>query len=149
MFLKSSFLPHLLLLASLFLSCADNQNTFVPYTKVDKYISLINYNNLQIPGNSMTFPTDGYSGLIVVCVSDVQYLAFDACCPNEGTKLSTVETNPGQTGIISSSNPLATCKVCGSQYILFNGGYPVKGPSTRNLKQYAVSVLDSRIWVHN
>lgn len=131
------------------LACADNQNNFVPYAKVDKYISLVNYNNLMIPGNSMTFPSEGYSGLIVICVSDVQYYAFDACCPHEGLNNSIIETNPGQTGIISSSNPVATCKLCGSQYILYNGGYPVKGPSTRNLKQYMVTVLDNRLWIHN
>jgi Rieske Fe-S protein len=130
-------------------ACSDNQNNFVPYAKVDKYISLVNYNNLLIPGNSMTFPSDGYAGLIIICISDMQYLAFDACCPHEGSKSIVVETNPGQTGVVSSSNPMATCKVCGSQYILYNGGYPVKGPSARNLKQYQVTVLDSRLWVHN
>jgi nitrite reductase/ring-hydroxylating ferredoxin subunit len=132
-----------------FPACTENQNNFVPYAKVDKYISLINYNNLLIPGNSMTFPAEGYAGLIIICVSDQTYLAFDACCPLEGMRTSIVETNPGQTGIVSSSNPVATCKICGSQYILYNGGYPVKGPSTRNLKQYPVTVMDSRLWIHN
>jgi nitrite reductase/ring-hydroxylating ferredoxin subunit len=131
------------------LACSDNQNKFVPYAKVDTYISLVNYNNLLISGNSMTFPTVGYAGMIVVCISDQQYLAFDACCPFEGAKNSIIETNPGQGGIVSSSNPVATCKICGSQYILFSGGYPVKGPSTRNLKQYQVTMLDNRLWVHN
>lgn len=132
-----------------FHGCSDDQSHFVPYTKVNKYISLVNYNNLMIPGNSMTFPTDGYAGLIVICISDQQYLAYDACCPLEGLKTSKVETNPGQGGIISSSNPTATCKICGSQYILYNGGYPIKGPSVRNLQQYAVTVLDNRLWIHN
>lgn len=143
----SRFLSFVILVA--FLACADNQNNFVPYAKVDKYISLVNYNNLMIPGNSMTFPSDGYAGLIVICVSDAQYYAYDACCPHEGLINSIVETNPGKTGIVSSSNPVATCKICGSQYILYNGGYPVKGPSTRNLKQYMVTVLDNRLWIHN
>ena len=129
--------------------CSDDQSNFVPYVKVNKYISLANYNNLQIPGNSMTFPAEGYAGLIVICISDRQYMAYDACCPLEGLKSGIVETNPGQSGIVASSNPTATCKICGSQYILYNGGYPVKGPSARNLKQYAVTVLDNRIWIHN
>jgi len=147
--LRFIFASFLLIPIAGFFACKDNQNNFVPYVKVDKYISLVNYNNLLIPGNSMTFPADGYAGLIVICISDQQYLAYDACCPLEGTKTSIVETNPGQAGIVLSSNPVATCKVCGSQYILYNGGYPVKGPSTRNLKQYAVTVLDNRIWIHN
>ena len=129
--------------------CSDNQNTFVPYAIVDKTMSLVVYNNLQIPGNSMTFPAEGYAGLIVICVNDMQYLAFDACCPYEGAKLSIVETNPGQSGIVSSSNPSGTCKICGTQYFLLYGGYPVKGPSTRNLKQYPVTVMDNRLWIHN
>lgn len=143
-----SLLVFLALVVS-FPGCSDDQSNFVPYTKVNKYISLVNYNNLMIPGNSMTFPTDGYAGLIVICISDQQYLAYDACCPLEGLKSSIVETNPGQTGIVASSNPAATCKICGSQYILYNGGFPIKGPSVRNLQQYAVTVLDNRLWVHN
>jgi nitrite reductase/ring-hydroxylating ferredoxin subunit len=138
-----------LLIAGSVFSCADNQNSFVPYAKVDKYVSLVNNNNLLIPGNSMTFPGDGYSGLIVICISEMQYAAYDACCPYEGTKLSYVETNPGQTGIVASSNPVATCKTCGSQYILYNGGYAIKGPSSRPLKPYQVTVLDNRLWIHN
>ena len=130
-------------------SCTDNQNSFVPYAKVDEYFNLVNYNNLLIAGNSMTFPAFGYAGLIVICISDQNYLAFDACCPFEGSRTSIVETNPGKSGVVSSSNPVATCKICGSQYILFSGGYPTKGPSTRNLKQYQVTVLDNRLWVHN
>lgn len=138
-----------LMIGASVLSCADNQNSFVPYAKVDKYISLVNNNNLLIPGNSMTFPGDGYSGLIVICISEMQYAAYDACCPYEGTKASYVETNPGQTGTVASSNPVATCKTCGSQYILYNGGYAIKGPSTRPLKPYQVTVLDNRLWIHN
>ena len=139
----------LLSLVSGLFACSDNQNTFVPYARVDTYLSLVNYNNLLIAGNSMTFPTEGYAGLIGMCIGDQQYLAFDACCPFEGSKTSIVETNPGKTGVIASSNPVATCKICGSQYILFSGGYPTKGPSTRNLKQYQVTSLDNRLWVHN
>ena len=138
-----------LTLALAVIACTDNQNSFVPYVKVDTYIPLVNYNNLLIAGNSMTFPTDGYAGLIVICISDQQYLAFDACCPFEGSRTSIVETNPGKAGVVPSSNPVATCKICGSQYILFSGGYPTKGPSTRNLKQYQVTTLDNRLWVHN
>jgi nitrite reductase/ring-hydroxylating ferredoxin subunit len=138
-----------LTLALSFFACTDNQNSIVPYAKVDEYFNLVNYNNLLIAGNSMTFPTLGYAGLIVICISDQQYLAFDACCPFEGSRTSIVETNPGKTGVVSSSNPMATCKICGSQYILFSGGYPTKGPSTRNLKQYQVTMLDNRLWVHN
>ncbi|MCE1198013.1 MAG: Rieske 2Fe-2S domain-containing protein [Marinilabiliales bacterium] len=130
-------------------NCIDNQDNFVPYAHVDKYISLINYNNLLIPGNSMTFTGEGYAGLIVICISDQQYYAFDACCPNEGAKNAFVETNPGQTGIIFSSSPVATCKVCGSQYNLYTSGVVIKGPSVRSLKQYNVTLLDNRLWIHN
>lgn len=138
------------LLLILLFSCVEEEYAFVPYAKVDKYISLTNFNHLYIPGNSITFLDEGYSGVIVICINDQQYYAFDACCPHEGLRTSIIETNPGQAGIlIPSSNPQATCKVCGSQYILFNGGYPVKGPSVRSLKQYQVAVVGNRLWVHN
>jgi nitrite reductase/ring-hydroxylating ferredoxin subunit len=129
-------------------SCKDDQSSFVPYVKVSKYISLANYNDLYIPGNSVTFPGIGYSGLVVICISQQQYYAFDACCPYEGLKSCFVELEPGKTGEIKSSNWTATCKCCGSQYTI-SGGYPIKGPSGRNLKQYQVSVLSDRLWVHN
>ncbi|HEY5510120.1 MAG TPA: hypothetical protein VIK10_03750 [Prolixibacteraceae bacterium] len=132
-----------------FFACTTNQDSLVPYAKVDEYFNLVNYNNLLIANNSMTFPTLGYAGLIVICISDQQYLAFDACCPFEGSRTSVVETNPGKTGVVASSNPVATCKICGSQYFLLGGGYPIEGPSTRNLKTYQVTVMDNRLWVHN
>jgi nitrite reductase/ring-hydroxylating ferredoxin subunit len=150
-FLRSGIFSSSLFLVLLigFSGCSDNQNNFVPYARVDKYISLVNYNNLLIPVNSMTYPADGYAGLIVICIGDQQYRAYDACCPLEGTRTSFVETNPGKPNIFASSTPIAICKTCGSQYNLFSEGYPVKGPSTRNLKQYSVSVLDNRLWIHN
>ena len=130
-------------------SCADDQNSFVPYVKVNKYISLANYNNLYIPGNSTTFSSDGYAGLIVICITEQQYNAYDACCPYEGDRSCIVETEPGKSGIVPSSNPIAKCKCCGSQYNLYGGGYPTQGPSGRNLKQYQVSIVGERLWVHN
>ncbi len=130
-------------------NCADDQNNFVPYARVNKYITLPNYNMLYIPGNSVTFSSDGYAGLIVICINESQYYAFDACCPYEGTGTCIVKTESGKTGIYASSNPIATCSCCGSQYNLFGGGYPTKGPSGRNLKQYQVTIVGDRLWIHN
>lgn len=130
-------------------NCSDDQNNFVPYAKVNKYISLANYNTLYIPGNSVTFSSEGYAGLIVICINESQYYAFDACCPYEGGSTCIAKTETNKTGIYASSNPIATCNCCGSQYNLFGGGYPTKGPSGRNLKQYQVSIVGDRLWIHN
>ncbi len=130
-------------------NCSDDQNNFVPYAKVNKYISLANYNTLYIPCNSVTFSSEGYAGLIVICINESQYYAFDACCPYEGTGTCLVKTETNKTGTYASSNPIATCTCCGSQYNLFGGGYPTKGPSGRNLKQYQVSIVGDRLWIHN
>ena len=138
-----------LILSVVVTGCEDDQNSFVPYVQVNKYISITNVNSLYIPGNSLNVASEGYAGLIVICINESQYYAFDACCPYEGTRTCKVSPESGKTGDFTSSNPIATCSCCGSTYNLFGGGYPTKGASGRNLKMYGVSVVGGRLWVHN
>jgi len=139
----------------LFLStrCADDQNSFLPYKPVDFYISLANYNHLTIPGNSITFPQYGFAGIIVMCVNSNEYYAYDASCPYEKLNSCRVEAeridNLGSNGLIFSSSPSGKCKCCGSEYMLFGGGYSIKGPSSRPLQQYQVVQTGGRLQIHN
>ena len=127
------------------ISCAKDQNSFLPLVRVNIPISLINYNFLTIPGNSMVFESEGVKGVIVVCVDPTmsQYFAFDACCPNEKDYSGQVVIQPVKNLvspplIIFSSDFFGICNVCGSKFNLLGGGQPVKGPATHYLQSYHV-----------
>lgn len=136
-----------------FFACTKDQNNFLPYKPVDFYISLANYNHLTVPGNSITFRYNGFAGIIVMCVNENEYDAYDACCPYEAQKSCTVEMDqvaiPGGTGLVYSSNTTGKCKCCGSTFMLFGGGFATKGPAARPLQQYQVVNTGGRLWVHN
>jgi Rieske Fe-S protein len=134
-------------------TCTKDQNTFLPYKKVDLFIPLANYNHLTVPGNSITFQFYGYAGVIVICVNENEYYAFDACCPYEVEKSCTVDTDPiknlSGSGLIFSSYTTGKCKCCGSEYLLFGRGFVTKGPAARSLQQYQVVNTGGRLWIHN
>ncbi len=129
----------------LVLGCSKDQNSFLPSVKVNIPISLINYNFLTIPGNSIVFGNQGVKGVIVVCVdpSSNQYFAYDACCPNEKDYSGIVEVQPVKNLISPpfttfSSDFFGICNICGSKFNLMGGGQPVKGPATHYLQSYHV-----------
>ena len=142
-----------IILSLIAVSCAKDQNSFVPYTTVDFYIPLATNNHLTIPGNSITYKNQGYAGIIVMCVNETQYYAFDACCPYETLPTCSADLVPIQglsnSIFVYSSSITAKCKCCGSVFNLFGGGYPTKGPASRNLQQYQVVLIGDRLWVHN
>ncbi len=125
--------------------CTKDQNTFLPYTKVNLRIPLSNYNHLMIPGNSVLFATEGYKGIIVVCVDPnlPQYFAYDACCPYEKDYSGTVTIQPVKNLVsppntVYSSDFFGICNKCGSEFNLMGNGQPVKGPSTHYLQSYNI-----------
>jgi hypothetical protein len=134
-------------------SCTKDQNSFVPYTQIDFYVPLATNNHLTIPGNSITYRNQGYSGITVICINSSQYYAFDTCCPNEILSSCWAEPYPipalSSSGIVFSSSVTAKCKCCGSEFSLFGGGYQTKGPATRGLQQYQVVAVGGRLWIHN
>ncbi len=134
-------------------ACTKDQNSFLPYRKVDFYISLANYNHLTVPGNSITYRYKGFAGVIVMCINENQYLAFDACCPYESLGSCTVELDAisrlSTDEMIFSSNTTGKCKCCDSEFMLFGGGFATKGPAARPLQQYQVVSTGGRLWVHN
>lgn len=126
---------------SIFISgCSkEKDNNYIPYVNVDFYIHLATNNHLTIPGNSDVFPY-GYGGIIVICINQSQYYAYDASCPYEANQTCK---------IVPDESTLGKCSCCESEFSLFGGGYPTKGPAARNLKQYKVNIVNGRLWVHN
>lgn len=144
----------LLLLSAI--NCSKDQNSFLPYVKIDLQISLVNYNHLTIPGNSILFENYGYKGVIVVCVNpDLNlYYAYDACCPYEtdysGTvMIQQIKNLTPAPNTIYSSDFFGVCDKCGSKFNLMGSGQPTSGPATRYLQRYSISTGFESIMVSN
>lgn len=128
---------------STFSSCKDDYTSIVPYVHVDMNINPTNFIEFNIPGGSYYFSGQGYGGIIIFRdLSDgINFIAYDATCTNEVSSACRV---------IADGSGLATCKCCGSQFILFGGnGSPIKGPAIEPLKQYRTSYAGGRIIVRN
>lgn len=137
-------------------NCSKDQNTFLPYVKVNLYIPLANYNHLTIPGNSVLFQKEGYRGIIVICVdpSSNLYYAFDACCPYEKdySGVVTVKQIKNLTPLpfmIFSSDFFGICNKCGTEFNLMGNGQQVKGPANRGLQSYKISSSFGSLTVYN
>ncbi len=150
---KITIFVSLLLLA---INCSKDQNTFLPYVKITKFISLVNYNHLTIPGNSVLFQHEGYKGLIVVCVNPdlEQYYAYDACCPYEKDysgviTVQPVKNLPSPQYEVFSSDFFGVCNKCGSKFNLMGVGQPTSGPATNYLQRYNISSGMSSLTVTN
>ena len=146
--LKRTVFPKIAIGAILLLSainCSKDQNTFLPYVRVDLYIPLATFNHLTIPTNSVLFQNQGYKGIIVVCVDPNTnlYYAMDACCPYEKdysgvVTIQPVKNLPSAPGTVFSSDFLGVCNKCGSKFNLITGGRPTEGPATHYLQNYNI-----------
>lgn len=134
------------ILALFLANCAKDDNAFLPYVKINLYISLVNQNHLKIPGNSIMFKNYGVKGVIVSCVNPdlAQYVAFDACCPNEKDYSGIVELEPVKNltsppGMVYSSGFFGKCNKCASVFNLMGNGQPISGPASHYLQSYNIS----------
>lgn len=125
--------------------CNDDYESAVPYVYVNMAVNPTNIIELNIPGGAYIFPNAGYAGIVVfrdLTDSPNPFFAFDACCTHEISPKVRVE--------VKDDSGVATCPVCGSQFILFGGnGSPIKGPAAEPLKQYHTSFAGGRIIVKN
>ena len=126
-------------------SCRKDYTSIVPYMIVNYSFNPTSYIELNIPGGSVFFGGIGYGGIIVfrdLTDSSNPFTAYDATCTNEVSSTCRA-LDPDATGV-------ATCKCCGSQYILFSGnGSPTKGPATQPLKQYRTSYSGGLVYIRN
>ena len=125
--------------------CKDDYNSVIPYIYVNMDVNPTTYIELNIPGGAAYFKNAGYGGILVfrdLVDSSNPFLAFDACCPFEVSSTTRVA--------VKDDSGVATCPVCGSQFILFGGnGSPIKGPASEPLKQYHTSFVGGRILIRN
>ena len=144
------------LIILLLVNCGKDQNSFLPYVRIDLRIPLANFNHLKISGNSILFQNEGYKGVIVVCVNpDTNlYYAYDACCPYETDYSGVVEIKPVPNisfppGMIYSSAFFGICNKCGSEFNLMGAGQPVKGPASHYLQNYNINTAFEYLTVTN
>jgi len=124
--------------------CSKDQNSFLPYVRVNFSMTPYEYNFLTISGNSIVFENQGLHGIIVVCVDpgSSQYYAYDATCPYEidYTGIIVVKavknyTSPPLT--IFSSDFYGICNKCGSTFNLMAAGLRVRIQNVKCKKQNA------------
>ena len=114
---------------------------FIP-SNINSYVVVkkdgILYNNIIYPR-----PIDmyyGYAGVVINVNNQMQYTAFDLCCPKCLNRLIPIEVFGG----------FADCPSCGESYELMNGlGTPSKGISRESLRRYSVSWYDGVVQVSN
>ncbi|MDP4183658.1 MAG: hypothetical protein Q8862_00675 [Bacteroidota bacterium] len=136
-----AFLFTVVLLIGFVTSCTESIQYRIPYVVVDKFINLNTTNELLVSGNSKQYaaaPYGGFGGLIVCCLSQGNYVAFDAACPNEATS----------TAVVKADGLIATCPVCKSKFLLMNGT-PISGPCKSSLRPYRVIYGDNTLYVKN
>ena len=117
-------------LALLFSHCKNDEEQqyqgLIPNVHVSFYI----YPNNEglIPGMHRVYPQDGYKGVLVYCLEQNTYLAYEMACPYDFQKDSAiVEFDPTTLHLVDS--------VCGSRFQIIDG-MPVGGPASVPLKQY-------------
>lgn len=116
----------------LFSSC-DEESSQIPDVYVSFTINLNHYNELNNPGSSVLFANAGFGGVIVSCLTQGEYYAYDAACTHEISQNCRLELD----GLV------ATCQCCESQFQLFYAANPLSGPAAAPLKQYNVSQVNS------
>ena len=156
-FPSSFFVIVAFVLILVFTACEENYRSPIPNfpvgLKIDlagKYNLFKNSSNQFLLFEEQPLATDRigyagimlYSGLMPDDYGNTVYYAFDMACPYEAKR--TVKVYPVQDSLPG----IVRCEECGSE---FNVGYgfgdPVKGPATKLLKRYRVSLTGDVLFV--
>jgi hypothetical protein len=116
-----------LLIVLITLSCSKNddkqeRNPFLsdPVVSLNLNLNLPEYNPLKFPGNSV-ITSQGIKGIVVICVSDTQYFAYDLTDPNHV---------PSNCSRMEIDGPIASCPCPNddNEYNLINFGRHTSDP---------------------
>ena len=120
-----------LLLVFTCVSCGDNYNGTVPYTKVSFNISLNTGNLVHVGG--CEYYTGGINGVVVYRLDMVNFLAYDRACPYDWADGGRVVYDPATLAL--------NCEECGSIFNVLDG-YPKEGIATSPLRSYLARMID-------
>ncbi len=138
-----------LLILSVLLSCSksddkQNRNPYLtnPVVRLDLNLNLPEYNSLKFPGSYVITP-QGIKGIVVYCVSESLYLAFDLTDPNHNPNdCSRMELD----GIIASCQ----CQTDENQYNIVNFGQHTTEPDVKYpMQQYRAERVGNSIVISN
>jgi nitrite reductase/ring-hydroxylating ferredoxin subunit len=129
---------------SVFSSCVEEEPVIVPdvYVYIRINLDLPQYNHLKSINNALKINNEGYNnnGVIVYRLSQDDYYAFDATCPQHINVSTSINLDD------SGSGGGATCPHCNTTYSFFNYGQANNGYP---LKRYKVSLSGIYLTVSN
>jgi hypothetical protein len=144
--MKNKFL--FLLTVLIVLSCSksddkQDRNPFLtdPAVSLNLNLNLPEYNPLKFPGNYVV-TSQGIKGIVVYCVSENQYLAFDLTDPNHvPSSCSRMEL----TGVIAS----CPCTNDDNEYFITSGQHTTEPGSKYPMQQYRAELNGNTVVVSN
>lgn len=136
------------MIAAVTLSCSKNddkqeRNPFLtdPAVSLNLNLNLPEYNPLKFPGNYI-ITSQGIKGIVVYCVSENQYLAFELTDPNHvPSSCSQMEL----TGVIAS----CTCANDDNEYFITSGQHTTEPDTKYPMQQYNAQLNGNTVIVSN
>lgn len=130
------------------ISCSKNddkqeRNPFLtdPAVNLNLNLNLPEYNSLKFPGNYVIVG-QGIKGIVVYCVSENQYLAFDLTDPNHvPSSCSRMEL----TGVIAS----CPCPNDDNEYFITSGQHTTEPDIKYPMQQYRAQLSGNSVVISN
>ncbi|MDP2686376.1 MAG: hypothetical protein Q8O62_04085 [Aequorivita sp.] len=137
-----------LLIAAVTLSCSKNddkqeRNPFLtdPAVSLNLNLNLPEYTPLKFPGNYI-ITSQGIKGIVVYCVSENQYLAFELTDPNHvPSSCSRMEL----TGVIAS----CPCANDDNEYFITSGQHTTEPDTKYPMQQYNAQLNGNTVIISN
>jgi hypothetical protein len=144
--MKNLILFSLLIVLSLSCSKNDDQKERNPYltdplVNLNLNLNLPEYNPLKFPGNSI-ITSQGIKGIVIFCISDTQYLAFDLTDPNHV---------PSSCSRMEVNGPIASCPCTtdANEYFLTSGQHTTEPGAKYPMQQYRAERIGNSVVVTN
>jgi nitrite reductase/ring-hydroxylating ferredoxin subunit len=130
------------LLAFSFFSCGKDNSSGIPNVAVNFSAPLTDprLSALNVGGGTVIISGYGVAGLILYREYDGSYACYDRCSTYDPQR---------ECAVTPDNNSLTVTDPCSGSKFSLSDGSPVKGPATRALKSYYVSVGNNEIFVSN
>lgn len=140
------FLPLIIVFALFSCSKSDNKQNRNPYltntaVNLNLNLNLPEYNPLRYPGSYIVTP-GGIKGIVVYCVSETFYLAFDLSDPNHiPNSCSRMELD----GIIA----ICPCTDDENEYFITSGQHTTEPDTKYPMQQYRAERSGNNVYISN
>ncbi|MAP80220.1 MAG: hypothetical protein CL526_03935 [Aequorivita sp.] len=140
---------YIIICCLLSLSCSKNddqkdRNPYLtdPVVNLNLNLNLPEYNPLKFPGNYI-ITSQGIKGIVVFCISETQYFAFDLSDPNHV---------PSDCSRMEVEGPIASCPCTNddNEYNIVNFGRHTTAPDDKYpMQQYRAERSGNNIYITN